>query len=193
MSIIGIKEVKENLIGNIHLLKKVKGYSAYDIAVNEGFKGTLQEWLKSLKGEKGDTGTLESHTEVDALGHRVINVASPKEDTDAVTLKFLKRYITPLGASATLQQIKPGEFTFGVDTLYAYKTDDTYVTVPVDEALITEVIPGYADYKCVTGKDINGKWVFYITNTETGEPADMYDAEGLPNMNFQPLVTVMFY
>lgn len=30
--------------------------SAYTIAVEQGFKGTKEEWLASLKGDKGDTG-----------------------------------------------------------------------------------------------------------------------------------------
>lgn len=30
--------------------------SAYDLAVKRGFRGTLDEWLESLKGDKGDTG-----------------------------------------------------------------------------------------------------------------------------------------
>ncbi|WP_266138851.1 hypothetical protein [Bacillus amyloliquefaciens] len=34
----------------------VTGKSAYDIAVDNGFSGTIEEWLASLKGEKGDTG-----------------------------------------------------------------------------------------------------------------------------------------
>lgn len=32
------------------------GKSAYQIAVDNGFKGTEQEWLASLKGAKGDPG-----------------------------------------------------------------------------------------------------------------------------------------
>ncbi|MDE5621355.1 MAG: collagen-like protein [Ruminococcus sp.] len=32
------------------------GLSAYEIAQNNGFEGTLTEWLASLKGDKGDTG-----------------------------------------------------------------------------------------------------------------------------------------
>lgn len=32
------------------------GKSAYQVAVDNGFKGTEQEWLTSLKGPKGDTG-----------------------------------------------------------------------------------------------------------------------------------------
>ena len=38
---------------------EVKGYylSAYAIAVEHGFEGTEEDWLASLKGEKGDQGT----------------------------------------------------------------------------------------------------------------------------------------
>lgn len=32
------------------------GKSAYEIAVENGFEGTEQEWLASLKGPKGDPG-----------------------------------------------------------------------------------------------------------------------------------------
>lgn len=34
----------------------VDGKSAYEIAVEEGYTGTVTEWLISLKGEKGATG-----------------------------------------------------------------------------------------------------------------------------------------
>lgn len=124
-------EVKNALIGNIHTLKTVNGYSAYDLAVASGFKGTLSEWLKSLEGktayevavdngfegtaeewlasikgepgytprknidyfdgEKGEPGTLESHSEVDALGYKVVNVADPEEETDAVNKKYVDK------------------------------------------------------------------------------------------------------
>lgn len=33
-----------------------KGYSAYEVAVQEGFVGTVDEWLESLKGPTGPTG-----------------------------------------------------------------------------------------------------------------------------------------
>lgn len=33
-----------------------RGYSAYEIAVNNGFEGTEEEWLASLKGDTGETG-----------------------------------------------------------------------------------------------------------------------------------------
>jgi hypothetical protein len=37
-------------------LSGFRGYSAYEIAVQEGFDGTVDEWLESLKGVKGDKG-----------------------------------------------------------------------------------------------------------------------------------------
>ena len=37
------------------VIKASTGKSAYDVAVEEGFEGTVDEWLESLKGPKGDT------------------------------------------------------------------------------------------------------------------------------------------
>lgn len=48
------------------------GDSAYQVAVADGFVGTETEWLASLKGEKGDTGSIDSLTSqhvTDALGY----------------------------------------------------------------------------------------------------------------------------
>ena len=36
-------------------LDSLAGDSAYEIAMKNGYKGTEQEWLASLKGERGDT------------------------------------------------------------------------------------------------------------------------------------------
>src|SRR5690606_9858438 len=33
-----------------------RGYSAYEIAVQQGFTGTVSEWLDSLQGEPGEQG-----------------------------------------------------------------------------------------------------------------------------------------
>ena len=43
----------------LYNLKGPRGYSAYEAAVNAGFVGTLDQWLLSLKGPKGDPGTGE--------------------------------------------------------------------------------------------------------------------------------------
>lgn len=48
--------------GNISIPKGEDGddgKSAYEIAVDNGFEGTEEEWLASLKGAKGDTGNVQ--------------------------------------------------------------------------------------------------------------------------------------
>jgi hypothetical protein len=44
-----------NAQGRINRLS-VLCIDAYGVAVKNGFKGTVEEWLASLKGEKGDPG-----------------------------------------------------------------------------------------------------------------------------------------
>lgn len=49
-------------------LGRVVGYSAYEIAVQNGFEGTEAEWLASLKGAKGDTGAQGPQGETGPVG-----------------------------------------------------------------------------------------------------------------------------
>lgn len=57
MSLKGNAEGK-TLQGKINSLKTIHGYSAYELAVINGFSGTEEEWLASLKGDKGDSYIL---------------------------------------------------------------------------------------------------------------------------------------
>ena len=45
-----------SLNGKLNGLEKIQGYSAYQVAVINGFVGTEAEWLESLKGAQGDPG-----------------------------------------------------------------------------------------------------------------------------------------
>ena len=49
-------------------LGRVTGYSAYEVAVQNGFVGTEAEWLASLKGAKGDTGAQGPQGETGPTG-----------------------------------------------------------------------------------------------------------------------------
>ena len=49
-------------------LGRVTGYSAYEVAVQNGFVGTEAEWLASLKGAKGDTGAQGPQGETGPAG-----------------------------------------------------------------------------------------------------------------------------
>lgn len=50
--------------------------SAYQIAVNHGFEGTEEEWLASLKGEKGDAYVLTEADKVE-IANAVKNLVQP--------------------------------------------------------------------------------------------------------------------
>lgn len=50
MSLTGNAESGYTLRGKLSGLNTIHGYSAYEVAVINGFKGTEEEWLESLKG-----------------------------------------------------------------------------------------------------------------------------------------------
>lgn len=49
---------KGTLNGSLQSILGKDGYSAYEIAVKNGFDGSEEDWLASLKGEKGADGTM---------------------------------------------------------------------------------------------------------------------------------------
>lgn len=51
----------ESLRGKAYVPDLIYGKSAYEIALQNGFEGTEEEWLASLKGEKGEKGDVD-HT-----------------------------------------------------------------------------------------------------------------------------------
>ena len=65
MSVKGSAENAIELRGSLSLPDAIIGKSAYDIAVINGFEGTEQEWLESLKGEQGEKGDPYTLTEGD--------------------------------------------------------------------------------------------------------------------------------
>ena len=53
---IDVENVTEEVDVDVDGVRGVRGYSAYEVAVQNGFSGSKDEWLASLKGEKGDRG-----------------------------------------------------------------------------------------------------------------------------------------
>ena len=69
-------------------LNTYRGYSAYELAVKNGFRGTLEDWLNSLRGSDGQT------TSVNGVQQQNGNVALtgadiPVSATDGRTLSDL--------------------------------------------------------------------------------------------------------
>lgn len=52
-----LKEIRDKISGTVGTGGSVgNGLTAYELALANGFIGTVQEWLNSLKGQKGDNG-----------------------------------------------------------------------------------------------------------------------------------------
>lgn len=58
MSLTGNAESGNVLRGKLSGLKTIHGYSAYEVAVINGFSGTEKEWLESLRGGGGGAARI---------------------------------------------------------------------------------------------------------------------------------------
>lgn len=55
-NLVGTLSVGGSMTGSIGVVYGKDGKSAYEVAVKNGFEGTEEEWLASLKGEQGEQG-----------------------------------------------------------------------------------------------------------------------------------------
>lgn len=84
-----------------HILKDItifQGANAYELALVEGFVGTPVEWLASLKGEKGDTGLLDTVAHqllIDGIASNTAGLATASGLIAANTARF-SSYVTNL-------------------------------------------------------------------------------------------------
>ena len=75
------------------------GKSAYEVAVDNGFVGTEQEWLESLKGRDGVSGTSEAVSMNFPTVYQMMKNRAMKVDSDSLEdlLKALLREVIPDG------------------------------------------------------------------------------------------------
>lgn len=87
----------------------VKPYlTAYDLAIRMGFKGTLVEWLKSLKGpkgEKGDPWTWEDYTDemLDELNKKIYEFLLTVLGPEAEAVKETARHRAAIDAARLIR------------------------------------------------------------------------------------------
>lgn len=127
MAVTGNVKGGKVLRGEINRLYQLRGYSAYDVAVIEGFEGTEEEWLASLKGEKGEKGDPGEviHTDMtrDELEEMFVKRAPVYQATPDTILEVLQS-----AEKGAIVQLTAGEY--GLLTLVgkeAYPEDLTIV------------------------------------------------------------------
>lgn len=67
------------------LVPTAQGESAYDVAVDDGYSGTEEEWLESLKGDEGFSPTITVKESTDE--RYVLTITNESGDYDTPNLK----------------------------------------------------------------------------------------------------------
>ena len=83
----GISTNSEILTGTLNG-ELVRGFSAYDIAVENGFVGTPEEWLAFLKGDKGDKGdSVDVNVVKNTRDEYIVEFSTPDKEIESPNLK----------------------------------------------------------------------------------------------------------
>lgn len=99
MSTKGNAESYVELRGSISIPDAITGKSAYEIAVMNGFKGTVAEWLDSLHGgPKGDPGVGINNITLNADGNLVVELTDGS--TRIVTMSVTPAVLTSITLKA---------------------------------------------------------------------------------------------
>lgn len=72
------------------------GKSAYDIALENGFEGTVTEWLESLKGEKGEKGDKGEDGQNGNAGADGVGIEGVYETSEGTMVKYTDGTVKPL-------------------------------------------------------------------------------------------------
>lgn len=152
-------------------LGRVVGDSAYEVAVKEGFVGSEQEWLDSLKGEDGSqvtvssTGTSENEVQyitIDNVEYKLAGGAEsplysvsynnydPDSDWDALNDAFFGGKIVRVGYNGTYIYTAAYEDWDGTDVIAFKDTDaweqDNVVNIQVSKVYLGDGIKNDESY-----------------------------------------------
>lgn len=156
-----------------NLVLKSEGKSAYDIAVEEGFEGTEQEWIDSLKGEPGDPGQNAVNpfkgyfNELSELINKYPvgktgDYANVFDPTDDKTYRYIwdSSLATPTWVQALDSSSQPIEVTPTTATFYTGES-------VVDVKIINDILVGGTDdvLSAEAGKNVYLNTVFLDTET----------------------------
>lgn len=127
----------------------LSGLSAYDIAVRNGFTGTEQEWLASLKGSNGKDG---ENFNVDYTAYELYSEMVEKGSYTGSFADFVKEYFGSTGSGVVAN-----------NTLFSV------VDVVATFTVKTSTGGGFWGGGTTTGKSTSsGTGVFYSVDKETG-------------------------
>ena len=166
------------------------GKSAYDIACEQGYEGTADEWLNSLKGEKGDDGTIgidevQEKTIYKILGYNPNDSNSNISYFPYVYNKFISNRIEIKG-----EQVAENLFYFssaGKDIKYkrTYYLNIQFDPTSAAADCVVNPINGY-DKLCL--RYSNKSMIFYDKGSEIYRASENSD-----NIDIQESYSKLFY
>jgi hypothetical protein len=138
------------------------GKSAYDLAVAEGFEGSLSEWLASLKGEPGDT--FETMT----CGSYVGSGTSGSTNKNTLTFGFVPKLVI-----VRLVESYP-DYTGSSKTYYADSFNNMFIWFP--GLMCSGNGSGGTRYYSVSGKTLS--WYTDNAITQLNRKETTYNDDG---------------
>lgn len=162
---------------DIHGIRGARGYSAYEVAVQNGFVGTKAEWLASLKGEtgeKGDTG------ETGPVGRGIKTAYVAGDYTLHLRFTDDKEFVSQSIRGARGNSIWKVEYNETTDGLHITMEDGTEYDTPSlrgIQGLKGDTGNGIASAVLNADNTLTLTWTdgnFYTTPSIKGEKGDTY-------------------
>lgn len=156
---------------------QLRGESAYEAAVELGFAGTKEEWIKSLEGKKGEPFTLQDFMETDTYQ----SIIKATEDADAAAMAAneaaagINGEIQRLDAAITKNTERDKTMNRRVDALFKLGEGITHQFEEDAAAAYEKTVPTGA--KLASVKQIGGKTVAW--NQMLNEGSFVYSIYGV--------------
>ena len=169
-------EVPENgtLKGRASTILGVDGKSAYEIACHNGFDGTEEEWLLSLRGDNGSSGVYVGSGDMPADCNVQID-----PNGSSVTIEELKRLISFAPAKVVSVTLLASGWV-GSDILYSQVVAIDGVT----EYSKVDLLPSVEQLAIFHNKD-----VAFVTENEDGV-VTVYAIGEMPTMDYTMQVQI---
>ncbi len=157
----------------------MQGKSAYDLAVENGFQGTVKDWLASLQGKNGEDGKDGENSQIDT--YELYESAIASGEFEGSYLDFIREHFLNNTTNLDTTALVANENALSVCEVYAFRSQPTSlsqsssggsgVVYSIDNDGNAYIITNYhvTYYSTIMGKDSNYPYyrLLFYGSTET--------------------------